>query len=359
MIKQKISLLLSMGLFFTILSQLMSLPALGRDKTDVVILKNGDHVTGEIKALARGKLSLSTDSMGTVSIEWEDVERVTSQWVFEVETETGLRTFGSLAPAAEPKTMEIIGEGSRNTLNQTSVVRLTQIEAGFLSRLEGYVDVGFNFARANRATQWTLGSEVKSRNEIRQLKATFSSFFNSTVSSDDPTKVETTRNFLTVDITRFLPGRWLVTGLTSFNQNQELNLDLRSSFGGDLGRHVIQNNRSLLTVRAGAVFSNEQFAPTDMEPMGERRNNIEGSGTIVYELFVFQDPEIDIATTLTILPSLSNWGRLRADLDTRIKWELFKDFSWSVTLFDNYDSRPPEGNETNDFGINTSVGWSF
>jgi hypothetical protein len=331
MIKQETSLLLSMGLFFIILLQLMSIPALGRDKTDVIILKNGDHITGEIKSLARGKMSLSTDSMGTVSIEWEEVERVTSQWVFEVETETGLRAFGSLSPATEPQTMEIIGEGSRNTLNQTSVVRLTQIEAGFLSRLEGYVDVGFNFARANR-----------------------SSFF------DDRKDVEsTTRNVLTFDITRFFSDRWLITGLTSFNQNQELSLDLRSSFGGDLGRHVIQNNRSLLTVRAGAVFSREQFTPTEMDPMGESRSNIEGSGTIAWELFSFQDPEIDITTTLTVLPSLSNWGRIRADFDTRIQFELFKDFSWSATLFDTYDSRPPEGNETNDFGITTSVGWSF
>jgi hypothetical protein len=220
--------------------------------------------------------------------------------------------------------------------------------------LEGYVDVGFNFARANRATQWTLGSEVKSRNEIRQLKSTFSSFF------DDRKDVEsTTRNVFTFDFTRFFSGRWLVTGLTSFTQNQELNLDLRSSFGGDLGRHVIQNNRSLLTVRAGAVFSKEQFAPTEFEPMGENRNNIEATGTLAWELFSFQDPEIDIITTLTVLPSLSNWGRIRADFDTRIQFELFKDFSWSATLFDNYDSRPPEGNETNDFGITTSVGWSF
>ena len=359
MIKQKISLLLSMGLFFTILLQLMSLPALGRDKTDVVILKNGDHITGEIKSLARGKMSLSTDSMGTVQIEWEDVERVTSQWVFEVETETGLRTFGSLAPAAEPKTMEIIGEGSRNTLHQTSVVRLTQIETGFLARLEGYVDVGFNFARANRATQWTFGSEVRTPGETRQIKVSLSSFF------DNRKEVEsTTRNVLTFDYTRIFSDRWLVTGLTAFNQNQELNLDLRSTFGGDLGRHVIQNNRTLLTLRAGAVFSREQFAPPDPTsqnpfPMGEDRSNIEGTGTIAWELFSFQDSEIDIITTLTVLPSLSNWGRVRADFDTRIQFELFKDFSWSATLFDNYDSRPPEGNETNDFGINTSVGWSF
>ncbi len=103
MIKQGTSLLLSKGLFFTILLQLESTPVMGRDKTDVVILKNGDHVTGEIKSLERGKMSLSTDSMGTLSIEWEDVAQVTSQWVFEVETEMGLRTVGSLSPATEPE----------------------------------------------------------------------------------------------------------------------------------------------------------------------------------------------------------------------------------------------------------------
>ena len=198
MIKQGTSLPFSIGLFFTILLQLMSTPVMGRDKTDVVILKNGDHVTGEIKSLDRGKLSLSTDSMGTVKIEWEDVERVTSQWIFEVETEAGVRTFGSLAPASEPRTMEIIGGSARNTLNQTSVVRMTQIEAGFWNRLEGYVDIGFNFSRANRATEWTFGSEVKTRSEIRQIRTTLSSFYN------DRKDVESnTRNVLGFDYTRF------------------------------------------------------------------------------------------------------------------------------------------------------------
>ena len=44
-----------------------------RDKTDVVRLKNGDRITGEIKELERGKLTVKTDSMGTLSIELKDV----------------------------------------------------------------------------------------------------------------------------------------------------------------------------------------------------------------------------------------------------------------------------------------------
>ena len=40
-------------------------------RTDVVELRNGDEITGEIKELARGKLKFKTDDMGTIYVEWE------------------------------------------------------------------------------------------------------------------------------------------------------------------------------------------------------------------------------------------------------------------------------------------------
>ena len=48
-------------------------PAAHAARTDVVGLLNGDDVTGEIKSLEFGELRYGTDSMGTVSIEWEEV----------------------------------------------------------------------------------------------------------------------------------------------------------------------------------------------------------------------------------------------------------------------------------------------
>ncbi len=354
MIKQETSLLLSMGLFFTILLQLMSIPALARDKTDVVILKNGDRVTGEIKSLDRGKMSLSTDHMGTIQIEWVEVAQVTSQWVFEVETETGLRTIGTLAPAAEPEMIQILGEDSRKTLNQTSVVKMTQLEAGFLARLEGYVDLGFSFARANRATEWTLGAEVKSHNAIRQIRANLSSLF-----SDRKDVESNTRNVLNLDWTRFFSNRWLATGLGRFTQNQELDLDLRSTFGGTVGRHLLHSNKSTFILNGGAVFTREKFTVDDPDDPASIANSIEALAIVQYQLFNFGDPETDIVVSFSILPSLSDWGRFRMNFDTRIRYELFKDFFWSVSAYDQYDSRPPEGTERNDFGVNTSVGWSF
>ncbi len=126
-------------------------------------------------------------------------------------------------------------------------------------------------------------------------------------------------------------------------------------FGGAVGRHLVQTNRTRLTTRGGAVFTRERFTGPD-----PGRSNVEALGAVEFELFNFGDPETDITTTFALIPSLSDWGRFRMDLESRIRYELFKDFFWSVSLFDSLDSDPPlEEAERNDFGFKTSVGWSF
>src|SRR5204863_6561740 len=46
-------------------------PASAGPKTDVVTLYNGNTLTCEIKLLQTGRLSASTDDLGTVNIEWD------------------------------------------------------------------------------------------------------------------------------------------------------------------------------------------------------------------------------------------------------------------------------------------------
>ena len=58
---------------------LMSAGIVHAAKTDIVRLVNGDEITGELKSLDFGVLMYSTDSMGTVKIDWEDVAAITSQ----------------------------------------------------------------------------------------------------------------------------------------------------------------------------------------------------------------------------------------------------------------------------------------
>ena len=47
-------------------------------KTDIVVMSNGDRITGEVKSLSRGLLQYSTNAMGTLQIQWDSIASVTS-----------------------------------------------------------------------------------------------------------------------------------------------------------------------------------------------------------------------------------------------------------------------------------------
>ena len=77
---------------FVLLSWVLLLvtPAFARKSTDVVVMKNGDHLTGEIKGLNAGVLYMSIESiLGTSSVEWSKVARLESKQLFLVKTENG------------------------------------------------------------------------------------------------------------------------------------------------------------------------------------------------------------------------------------------------------------------------------
>jgi hypothetical protein len=116
----------------------------------VVVLRNGDHLTGEIKSMSRGKLDLSTDDAGRVSIEWVKVARVSSTYFYEAELASGRKYFGLLHPPPDGEAGVVVIDA--DALAIPEVVALTPLDAVFWSRLKAYLDVGFTLAKSNRAT---------------------------------------------------------------------------------------------------------------------------------------------------------------------------------------------------------------
>ncbi|MFL5491536.1 MAG: hypothetical protein ACJ8AV_08970, partial [Gemmatimonadales bacterium] len=60
---------------------------------DSVWIRNGDRITGEVKSLSRGLLKYSTDDLGTVYIEWDKVDRISTSTIVEVRLATGRKFY--------------------------------------------------------------------------------------------------------------------------------------------------------------------------------------------------------------------------------------------------------------------------
>jgi Protein of unknown function, DUF481 len=326
----------------------ISAPALARPKTDIVVLKNGDRFTGEIKSLDRGKLSLSTDSAGTLSIEWADVVEVTSPYQYKVETGTGLLLVASLGPAG-PRRADMIGMVPQTVLDLADIVVLTPIGKRFWQRIDGSLDVGFSYTQSSGVAQLSAEFQAIFRNPTFESELTANTFF-----TRQPEEPDTSRNLLQVGTAWLRPGRWRIGMLGSAERNPDLGFDLRAAGSGLLGRDLVMSNLHRFTVLSG-VSVNREF-PVDAPDV----TNVEAVLASKYSLFLYNYPKTSIDVDTRLFPSLSDTGRFRVELSAQFRRELWRDFTTTFSVYDSYDNRPPsESARTNDVALSLSIGWIF
>lgn len=333
-----------------ILALLLCTSVFARDKTDVIYMANGDRLTGEIKQLERGKLVVGTDSMGEIHIEWKDIARIQSSYEFQFEREDGTRVTGAIQDSPETDEITLVGHDAAFAFRRENIVRISQIEDSFWDRLKGSLSFGYSFTKASDVAQLNLGFRATHRTEIRSF-----TLDGSTITTSDSNSDATNRSDMSFTMTRFGRNRWFNSYLVGLESNDELGLDLRTSLGAGLGRYFMQTNNTELSAIVGLIGTSEQLSGN-----ASSEQNLEGLLGMEYSRFVFDDPTVDLTASLATFPSITDAGRLRAQFDVSLKWEIIKDLYWDLSYYNTYDSDPPSGSlSTNDYGIVTSVGWSF
>ena len=328
---------------------LVVMPALGREKSDVITLKNGNRISGEITRLNQGLLSVKTDSMGTLEIKWGDVLSVTSNYMFRVEDNLGQRYYGTLGVAPNANAVQVIGYTSIDQIEHLSVVQISKFDEGTWDRLSGSLSLGFSFTKANSTTQFNVASDLLYRSRRWEAFTSFDS-----VLSTFQGETQADRWSAILGVQRHLGRRWYAFASSNFEHNLELELDRRRSGYGGLGRILIQTNRTSLKIGSGMIYSRENY--TDEQG----RNNLEGAVSTAAHFFKLYSPKIDLEAEFLVIPSLSDAGRIRTELNSGANIEIFKDFFWNVSFYDSYDSKPPrETLSKNDYGLVMGISWTF
>ena len=321
------------------------------DKTDVVVLVNGDYLTCEIKSLKRGKLQVKTDAAGTIDLEWDDVVQLTSRYIFEVELVEGERFWGRLkAPKQEGTIIVDPVEGEEIELQHDGVVYITPIEQTFWEQVDGRLSLGFSFTRASNVSQLSFGFNSTYRTRKHKVDLDLSS-----ITTDQEGNNTTKNQSATLAYTRSTGGRWFAAGQVGAEVIDELGIELRTFLAGGMGRRLIQTTSSEWTVATG--LRGNQETPTGGIP-GD--TTLEAFLSTGYSVFRYDSPQLALDVTLSVFPGLTEWGRVRSNFDTKLRWELISDFFWELTYYANYDNQPPESAVSDiDYGIVTSLGYSF
>ena len=236
------------------------------------------------------------------------------------------------------------------TLDILSVVKISPLESLFKERFKGYIDVGFNLEKANQFVNWIVGMEMTYRTIKWEIKAEGSSYQKSEENIDN-----ISRHKLSLSFSRLMRNRWQLTFLSSAQHNSELELKLRSTLGVGAGRNVVQTTNMLLLLIGGVVGTREQNIGSE-----DIQHNAELLGGINFQAFRRDHPRLDTSLRLLVFPSVTDFGRIRAEFDGRVRYELFKDFFTTLRLLNHFDSRAGDDIASkNDYGIEITLSYSF
>jgi putative salt-induced outer membrane protein YdiY len=325
-------------------------------RRDVVVMKNGDTISGKVRKLELGQLFIETPYVvNQIPLDWLQVERVESTAQFQVEMSNGRRIVGRIEKTP-------IGEGAAGDftisnptmgavlVRAADVVGIQSQKSNFWRQIKGSVGLGFSYDSGSSET----ALNINARSSYTTTRLQVGGSLNSSISGQSGTE-RTNRQEISANSSIFLSRHAFVGNISDFLISNQQGINLRQTYGGGYGRYFLRTNTTQLSWLGGAVYVREAYNPADGQSPNDQ--NCEGLLRLDYNWFRFNIS--DLKTTLQIFPGISDAGRVRTNLNTNYSIKFTHDLGLQLNLWDSFDSRPLVSADKNELGISTSFNLTF
>jgi putative salt-induced outer membrane protein YdiY len=325
-------------------------------RRDVVVMKNGDQLTGKIRKLQRGQLYIETPyAVDPIPVDWLQVDRLESTATYQVELDAGQHLVGTIAKSSAPEATEgdfvLRGaDGSETRLISSHVVGIQSQKENFWRQLKGSIDLGLGYASGSGQTQANLGADATYPSTRFQVGTSFNSAFTSTGTTGKTTRIE---GESTSQL--YLSRRAFIGSEVDFLTSTQQSLNLRTTLGGGYGRYLIRSNTTNLTWLGGVVYTKESYNPSS--GLTPRNKSAEGLLAVGFDWFRFSKAEVQ--SSLQVYPSFTDLGRVRTNLNTSFSFKFAHDLYLRFSIWDTFDSLPPVNARKNELGLSNAFGWTF
>jgi len=338
----------SIKLFFISLIILSTVQ--GYSQKDILITKDNTKLVGEIKELTNGVITMKTSySDSDFKIEYLKVKRIISERTFRINLSNGDRYFGIITEDTISHQIRIFDPDIGFVLIQAEdLVYLKQIDDGnIFDILNLALDIGYSFTKSNNLHQFNSSLHA----DYYRKKWGLSGKVNTVQNIQD--KVEPTKRTTgDIELKVFHKNDFFSSINADFLSNNEQQIDLRGSYNLSFGKYFIHTNKVYFNSSIGFAYTIENYSDTISD-----KQSLEGKIKIEYNMFDMGD--LNMFTSISLYPSITEKGRLRFNNKFNVKYDLPRDFYLKASLDYNYDTKPIEGVTPDDYVYTFGVGWEL
>ena len=326
-------------------------PAFG----DVMLLTNGDRLTGKIKQLTDGKLVFESDVGGELNVDLSKIRTFSSDAPIEIHFSDGTVIKQAIVSGAAPGR---IGIKATQTLaaQEFDLTRITSINppAKPTPKWHGAVSGGLSLTQGNTSTERenvSVDTSRRSENDRITVKADYAlGKQEDPDTGEEKTTEDWWRTRLKYDY--FVSKKLYVYGDSRYEKDSVAELDRRMVVGVGGGYQWIESDDMSFSTEAGLASLYERFD-------NQTGSNTEVSVQLGYHFDKKLYKALTFINDLTYYPSIGDFGDYYLTSTAELRASFLKSMFANFKVIFDYDATPAEGAGKTDVKYMLGVGWSF
>ena len=314
-------------------------------QADIVYMKNGDRISGELKEVWDDKITIEPDYTDEFDIDLEDVQSLETDGPFDIELFDEREGEFTLIRSELDGQVTLRGFGEDRTLALTDIKHIEEIEDYF--EWDARLDLNSTLSRGDTES-WlgVLNAELElKRGDHRtdyDLAMAREEVGNDRVKDSD--RLDVSYNFLFSD-------PWYFAMNITAERDPVARLHRRTSVNPALGYDIFDNPGQQLSVEFGAGFNTEIIADVEQE------------GTVLDWRLKWErdilNGDIELFHNQNIYKNLDGRENIVIYTETGMRYEITDDIFLNMQLNFKRDSEPASGTRTDDSTFVIGAGIDF
>lgn len=323
--------------------------AQARQSNDVVLLRNGDRITGEIRSLQNGNLTIQPAyAKDAVVIDWREIDRIDSTQTFAVRASSGGRMEGTLH-GSKDGTLLVGAVRPEGTIPLSAITTIEPVGSTLWSNLHGNMDAGLSFTGSTSQQSATVQADLTYTTATTFAKIDVSNQFATQTNAKDT-------NEMLIQTSLYRPvkqSKTYAAAMANFLSSSKQDIALRSTIGAGAARYLLVGRHADVDGIAGFAYTNQ----VNQKSAAKSQHSIDGVLAVEAEFYRFS--AINFVTSAWIYPGLTDSGRLRMTLNQSVYYKLAQGPYLRFSIYDYFDNQPEPGTPSSNIGGVLSVGWIF